>query len=798
MDSISLSRSDPKAFILAADGDFSEFDPARDQVWSLNLCGTPSFPFSLTTTYGLTAKSVNLFPNICINNQRLTESTSYSQPPTVTRYTPASLRVNLMLQTDLALQFDCFLPESDVLIGAVQVKNTGSDIADLSLEMALILIPMTPGTPSHPDADGITQIITAQAGNFYPVLYMTGGPTAISNPYPSLSKAIQIPPQKTKSLSWTLVSKATKTQSIKTARDLMQTNWRKSVQTHVMAHNRQTIHIKTGNPDWDHAFFLAQINAMTHWVSPASGKHPSFLIRDRNPDHNFQPEQTHQNLDDLTVLEAHHLAQLWLPSRTKKLKCLVENFMTRIDQDGCLPVRLNASPFKPPVNECPLLASLCLLIYEIDRDADFLERIFPLLRRISDRWLKATTQPASEIPLVWESPEQLQISSGLFKFDIWDETGSGLDIKFAESPALAAMLQREAAALGKIAKLIQQPSIQKRYERLASKLEKIIGEFWQEDHKGFVYRDARSHTTPSQELLMAGPVQKDIKIDKQFIAPQRLQIQLISKEEGTRAGSIQFAGKSPSGDRIFETFAFRDICWVLGQAHITTHHLYGSLNVIHVEGLRPQDRFLLQTVDFSQQDVTCLLPLWSGERKQAQLKELLNKPLNAEAPELRYGIPETWRCSHELPENLPGRVNVLWNTLIIEGLERSDLSTEASILFTNLMTSVIRGLKHFEGFYPYFDQETGCPCGQRNAIAGLPPLRLFLQIAGIRLLSPTRIALWGENPFPWPVEVQWQGLSLLKEESHTRITFPDGSVYHHNSKDSVLLSQGRERAHIYE
>jgi len=794
MDSISLSRSDPKAFILAADGDFSDFDAARDQVWSLNLCGTPSSPFSLTTTYGLTAKSVNLFPNICINNQRLTESTPYAQPPTVTRYTPASLRVNLKLQTDLDLQFDCYMPEPDVLMGAVQVKNTGSDIAELSLEMAFILIPMLPGTPSHPDADGITQIITAQAGNFYPVLYMTGGPSAISNPYPSLSKLIQIPPQKTKSLSWALVSKATKAQSIKTARDGMRKNWRKSVQTHVMAHTHQTIHIKTGNPDWDDAFFLAQTNAMTHWVSPNNGQLPSFMIRDRNPDHNIHPEQTHQSLDDLTVLEAHHLAQIWLPARKEKLKSLVENFLTRIDQDGCLPVRLNASPFKPPIAECPLLASLCLAIYEIDRDTDFLQRVFPLLRRISDRWFRTNTHSESGIPLVWESPEQLQISSGLFKFDIWEATGSGLDIKFAESPALAAMLQQEAGALGKLAKILQQPSIEKRYERLTSKLDKITGDFWQEKHQGFVYRDPRSHTTPSQEVFMAGPVQKNIKIEKQFTAAQRLQILLISNEEGTRAGRIQFAGKSPSGEQILETFAFRDICWVLGRAHITTHQLYGSLEAIHVEGLKPQDRFLLQTVDFSQQDVTCLLPLWSGEREQTQLEELLEKPLNAESPDLRYGIPETWRCTHNLPEKLPLRVNVLWNTLIIEGLARSGLSNEASKLFTNLMNSVTRGLKHFTGFYPYFDQETGCPCGQRNAIAGLPPLRLFLQIAGIRLLSPTKVALWGENPFPWPLEVQWQGLSLKKEGSHTRLTFPDGSVYHHNSMDSVLLTQSEKQA----
>lgn len=794
METFSLTQSDPKAFILAADGDFSDFNADRDQVWSLKLKGTPTSPFSLTTTYGLTARSVSLIPNVCINNQRLTESSAFSQPPTVTRYTPASLRVNMQSQTGLDIQFDCFMPEPDVLMGAIQVQNTGIDIADLSLELALILIPMPPGTPSHPDADGITQIITAQSGHLHPVLYMTGGPSAISNPYPALSKPMQVPPQKSQSLSWALVSKTDKAFSIKTARDVMRTTWRKSVQTHAMAHARQTILIKTGHPDWDDAFYLAQINAMTHWASPEDVKIPPFVLRDRNPDHAIHSGQTPQDLDDLTTLEAHHLAQIWLPSRIEKMKSLVENFLARTDQDDCLQIRLNASPFKTPLKECPLLASLCLLIYEIDKDEDFLRRVFPMLQMISDTWFKSLTHTESDITLVWESPEQLQISSGLFKFDIWEATGSGLDIKSAESPALAAMLLREAKAQARIAKILHQPAIQHHYDQLASKLKKITGDFWQDDLKGFVYRDRQSHKTPSQELHIAGPVQKNINIDKQFISPQRLQMHLFADDEGTRAGKIQFVGKSPSGEQIQEIFAFRDIRWVMGRAHITTHHLFGSLQSISVEGINPKDRFLLETADFSQQDVTCLLPIWSDEINQTQLEALLHKNLNPQDPNLRSGIPETWRCSHTLPENLPVRVNVLWNTLIIEGLERSGFSTEASALFTNLMDSIVRGLKRFDGFYPYFDHETGCPCGQRNAIAGLPPIRLFLQIAGIRLLSPTKVALWGENPFPWPVEVQWQGLSLERDGTQTRITFPNGSFYTHDSKDAVLLTQDGKQA----
>ena len=36
----------------------------------------------------------------------------------------------------------------------------------------------------------------------------------------------------------------------------------------------------------------------------------------------------------------------------------------------------------------------------------------------------------------WEDTRQLQMDTGLFNFDIWEDTGHGLDIHTAESPAL--------------------------------------------------------------------------------------------------------------------------------------------------------------------------------------------------------------------------------------------------------------------------------------------------------------------------------------------------------------------------
>ena len=126
--------------------------------------------------------------------------------------------------------------------------------------------------------------------------------------------------------------------------------------------------------------------------------------------------------------------------------------------------------------------------------------------------------------------------------------------------------------------------------------------------------------------------------------------------------------------------------------------------------------------------------------------------------------------------------------MIIDGIANQGKNETAASLYTNLMDAIIHGLKNYNGFYPLFDHKNGRPAGQYNAISGLVPIQLFLKIAGIKLFSPTKVAIWGHNPFPLSIEVHWRGLSLIKEHTYTSITFPNGATAHHDSGKPVLIS----------
>jgi hypothetical protein len=51
---------------------------------------------------------------------------------------------------------------------------------------------------------------------------------------------------------------------------------------------------------------------------------------------------------------------------------------------------------------------------------------------------------------------------------------------------------------------------------------------------------------------------------------------------------------------------------------------------------------------------------------------------------------------------------------------------------------------------------------------------LFLHILGVEILSPTKVKLEGENPFPWDVTVGYKGLKVIRGLKETRVIFANG------------------------
>jgi len=785
MNQMVVDKNGPKAFILVPNGESSVYHPENDQIWALCLDASETCPFYLHTTYQLRAKSMRLFPNIIFGRHTLTQPGDFLEMPTVTCYTPSFIEIRYQAIHQLQVRFCAFIPEPEVLVGTTEIEYLGDEPIQVICETAAVLNPMDTGHPTRPFTIGSNHLLTGQSHNVFPTLSMSSGPKATSNPYPALRIPVYLEAGEKETLHWALASKDDQTASLDTARKFIAVDWERTAQIHLKAHAKQTIVIKTGHPDWDAAFQLAQSNALTHLVTFEEDQYPRTFIRNRTPD---LPTSKNDQMNDLTLLDTLHLFEVLLPAHADDLIELIKKFIYQVDDQGVLPSKIHQHPGGRKINEPPLLASLCLALYEIKPDVDFLRQAFPILQRFyNEGWSAGSDQELDSLP-AWESPSQLQLNLGLFNFDIWDETGMGLDIRTAESPALAAMLLREASALKKIAQILGDRSARIRYGKIAKNLQERMQSMWDEQREMFTYRDRRSHRSPARELYYPGRIRPMLSLNKRFSEPQRLQVHLTTHDENPCPGIVSIQGWLDNGEECAERFQPPALRWVAGRAHATSQHVFTGIESVAFEGFNPNDHFLVETANYTQEDISCMLPVWSGGLPKDQFSSLVKSHLDPQAPELSHGIPDTWSTIHPLPEGLPQHINILWNTLIIAGLARQGFAQEAVGWFTSLMSRIIQGLKEFNGFYPSYNCDNGIPTGQPNAITGLAPLRVFLQIAGIKLIRPGQVALLGSNPFPWPIEVRWQGLWLRKAGSETHILFPDGTHYHSQATKPLIVT----------
>ncbi|MDY6872958.1 MAG: hypothetical protein SVR81_03175 [Chloroflexota bacterium] len=781
-----IDNNGPKTFILATDGAFTSFTPQNDQIWECCFDQHGAHPFYLRTTYNLRARSMELFPSFLIGNTRFSQPGQFHQPPAAEQVLPDSIRIKAAPVPNCSVTFEILVIAPDVLVGGIEIQNSGEDYVSLTLELAAVLSPMHAGVPTHPDREGINRILSGETDALAPVLFMTGGPSAVSSPYPALSIPVRLNPHANRQLTWALATKENREVSLGAARKTTAKPWRQMVTAHAMHHAARTIQVRTGEPEWDAAFALAQIQAQNHRVRLPESEEDLFL-RARLPDSPIPDRQRLKHLDDLTVLEAIHLAQVLLPANPDQVIQNLENILARLGADDRLLSPLNGQLSPHPFKACPLIAGLFLQVYEIQQDPELLAQAFPKLLQILATWLPEDIDLETDPAPAWEDPRQLQFDTGLFTFDIWSEAGRGLDIQLVESPALLGMLYLETTALQRIARILGEKTPQKSLKRLSKALKTRIQADWNKAQSCFAYRDIQSQRFSSRELYYPGRVQEELNINKVFLQPQRLHLQLTAADDHTRTLFVRFTGEDANGQLLEETFKQGSVRWVLGRTHLTTHRTYTRLHTISIRGLKPEDRFLLETADYSQPDLSLLLPIRAGAVTDDQRQQLIER-IDPEDDRHHFGLPETWQGLHPLPDDLPLRVNVLWNTLIIQGLARGGERELAAALFTNLMRAITSGLRDYAGFFPFYNSKDGLPCGARNALAGLAPLGLLLELAGVRLLTPYRVALWGSNPFPWVVEVHWQGLSIRKDGAQTVITFPDGTTYEGDTERPVLVT----------
>jgi hypothetical protein len=325
-------------------------------------------------------------------------------------------------------------------------------------------------------------------------------------------------------------------------------------------------------------------------------------------------------------------------------------------------------------------------------------------------------------------------------------------------------------------------------ERQAEKIKSSVDGSWDESTALYRYSDRETGLSLKGRLLgtLKGP--GTLKPEDGLRQPARLVIQVQAQSSGVRRPEI-----------IVETYASEDESEVISGAHFRWHHnglvatsekAHSQIDRIQVNHIDPTDEVVVRTVDCTTEDHTLLLPLWAGmpdrERAQAMVERTISDKDRFDQP---FGIPACPFLSNEESDSVCMSVHLPWNLLIAEGLLAYGFRDEAARMFTKNMGAVIHNLKDRSAFYQRYHAQTGQGLGDRNALNGLVPVGLFLQILGVQIVSDKKVRLEGTNPFPWSVTIQFRGLKIIRALEYTQVTFPNGKSTRVENSTACVIEQ---------
>jgi glycogen debranching enzyme len=359
----------------------------------------------------------------------------------------------------------------------------------------------------------------------------------------------------------------------------------------------------------------------------------------------------------------------------------------------------------------------------------------------------------------------------------WQRWAQGADITQAESPDLAAYLYREATTLARMADLAGRPEEAPELLRRAAMLQAAVERMWREDTASYHYVDRDHHESPPGQVLAQGRGEFSAEIGRRFSPSARLLIRCAGPRDAARpAATAILHGRGRRGRHRIETIKPAHFQWYWGLGTASSEKVYAEVERVEVHGLGDEFEITVATVDYTRQDQTLLLPLWAGLPDRQRAETLVRRTVLDEGRYWRpYGLPN---CSAQDPayraDNREGSGGVwlMWNTMIGEGLLEYGYREEAAELVRRLMTAMIHTLKTDQAFREAYNPDTLAGLGDRDYLWGVAPAHLFLQTAGIRIVSPRKVWIGGHNPFDRPVTVRARGVSVTRAGDTATVVFP--------------------------
>jgi len=784
----SLRAGDPLNLTLAADTRLCTPNYVNDHIWELELGSGEPAALSLRTTYGLRARSLRIFPRFAEANTTVVAISEFATPPVLRKCYPNLLELTFSPFEGLDVTFEARMPDSNTVAGRMTIANRSTERRKPRLEMCAALVPLDGHPFSHTQMQ-MVNVLVGQTGGLVPLLFLTGGPLPGPGPQPSLMVDLDLDPGTSRQLTWSQAATAEHQTSFDTARLVAAKSWDAECARITMANARDAIEIHTSDLDWDAALAFSQNTAFSLFF-PGNDNlpHPSF-VQVRTPDQGYSRKGDGSDYpvswSGQSPLDAYYLSSL-LPAAPNLAQGLLRNFLAVQTEDGTIDGKPGLGGQRGRYQAMPILASLAWNLYCASDNDDFLEEVFPNLLSFFWAWFSSKNDRDRDGIPEWVHLLQTGYEENP-TFDTWNPWSQGADISCMHNPALMALLYREAQALTRIAEQLGQEDEVRLVEKQAESLKSALDDAWNPRTALYCYRDRETGDSSSGKVLGRLRGSGTIKLKQTFEPPIRLLIEVQTKSPAAKRPQVVISEYVTKGEN--EIIRGGQFQWRSGGLVATSQQVHEKIGRIQFKGVDAKDKVIVRSLDYAGEDHTLLLPLWAGVPNGQQAQALVNRTiLNAERFDRPFGIPACPNVPDAEANSTCSSVYLPWNQLICEGLLAHGFRREAARLVAHLMTGVIQNLKQKRAFYQRYHADSGQGLGERNALSGLAPVGLFLQVLGVQVLTSTRVRLEGKNPFPWPVTVQYKGLKISRGLDHTEVKFPNGKSVMVNDPSPCIVS----------
>jgi hypothetical protein len=770
----SLRAGNPLNLTLAADMRLSTPNYVNDHIWEMELGSGDPPALSLRTTYGLRARSLRLFPRFTEADTTVADVSEFATPPVIRQCYPNFLEFSFSPFNGLEVNYEVRVPDSNTLAGRVTVLNRSNETRKPRLEMCAALVPLDGHAFSHTQMQ-MVNVLIGQTSGLVPLLFLTGGPLPGPGPQPSLMVDLDLGPGASRQLTWAQAATSRHQTSFDTARLVAAQPWDAERARIELVNAGGVIEIHTSDPDWDAALALSQNTAFSLFF-PANDNlpHPSF-VQVRGPDQGYSRKGDGSDYlaswNGQSPLDAYYLSSA-LPAAPNLAQGLLRNFLATQAEDGTVDGKPGLGGQLGRYQAVPILASLAWNLYQTTSDDDFLEEVFPKLLKFFWAWFSPKNDRDRDGIPEWAHLLQAGYEENPM-FDTWNPWSQGVDITCVHTPTLMAMLYREAQCLIKMAKQLDREDDVRLVQKQANHLKTTLDEAWNPRTALYSYRDRETGESAPGKVVGRLKGSGILKLKQTFKTPIRLLIEVQTKNPVARRPQVIISEYVTKGES--EVITGGQFRWRSGGMVATSQQVHEKIGRIQIKGVDAKDRVIVSRLDYTSEDHTLMLPLWAGIPDSQQAQVMLGRTiLNAERFDRPYGIPACPTASNAEADSVCSSVYLPWNLLICEGMLAYGFRKAAARLVVHLITGIIQNLKQKRAFYQRYHADSGQGLGERNAISGLAPVGLFLQVLGVQVLSPTRVRLEGENPFPWPVTVKYRGLRVVRHTDRTEVVFPNG------------------------